>query len=91
VSLELFGRQPHGSSCLQRCCRLGPSRPRNAQEGTIKITTFYSSVLSPQGACKSTNAEISPSNYFYFFLDVHEEEAYSALLDVYSPTSLREE
>jgi hypothetical protein len=57
----------------------------------IKIMTFHFSILSPQAACKSTNVEISPSNYFYFFLDVHEQEAYSALLDAYSPTSLREE
>jgi hypothetical protein len=59
---------------------------------------FYASILSPIGrydvfveAYTPTNTEISLSNYSYFFLDVHEQEAYSALLDVYSTTSLREE
>jgi hypothetical protein len=38
----------------------------------IKIMTFDAGILSPQRAYKLTNAEISPSNYSYFFLDVPE-------------------
>jgi len=47
--------------------------------GAIQIIVFYSSILSPIGeydvfvrAYMPTNTEISLSNYFYFFLDVHE-------------------
>jgi len=47
--------------------------------GAIQIIVCYSSILSPLGeydvferAHTSTNTEISLSNYFYFFLDVHE-------------------
>ena len=47
--------------------------------GVIQIIVFYSSTLSSRGeyavferAYTSANTEISLSNYFYFFLDVHE-------------------
>ena len=43
------------------------------------------------GAYTPTNVEINLSNYSYFFLDVHEQEAYSAPLGVYRITLLREE
>ena len=39
----------------------------------------------------STNMTINLSNYSYFFLDVHEEEAYLALVGTYSTVLLREE
>ena len=47
--------------------------------GAMKSIMCYSSILSAigeydvfQGAYTPTNAEISLSNYSYFFLDVHE-------------------
>jgi len=47
--------------------------------GAIQIIVCYSSILSSIGeynvferAYTPTNTEISRSNYFYFFLDVHE-------------------
>jgi hypothetical protein len=51
-----------------------------------KVSMFYASILLPRGeygvfseTCIPPNAKISLSNYSYFFLDVHVQEAYPAL------------
>jgi hypothetical protein len=47
--------------------------------GAVQIIMFYCRILSSMAeydifkrACTPANTEISLSNYFYFFLDVHE-------------------